>query len=229
MSVSLSACQSASKADNTTEQKSQTEQITKEITTIENADKGQIKDGNKALVAYFTYSENIGDTSGMSVDAVSSASLNRKTDNKSGNLQVMAQVIQEQAGADGFQILVCEPYDSDYDVMRERAYKELDNGSFPELQSTVENLADYDVVYLGTPVWSGKMPRPVASFLKENDLSGKTIIPFGINLGSGFGSILQEMRETSPDANIIDGFTINASTDNDEVRNEFTDWLNNQQ
>lgn len=236
--ASLSACQNTPKADDTTEPTTQAEPATEETTQeetapaeqeTESADAGQTAEGGKTLVAYFAYSENIGDTSGMSVDAISSASLNRDTDNESGNLQVMAQVIQEQTGADVFQILVSEPYDPEYDVMRERAYEELDDASFPELQSTVENLADYDVIYIGTPVWSGSMPRPIASFLNENDLSGKTIIPFGIHLGSGFGSILQEMEELAPDAEIAEGFTINASTGNDEVRAELTEWLNSQQ
>lgn len=219
--ASLSACGNTQTASDTTEQTTQEELKMEEVIPTET--------GEKTLVAYFAYSENIGDTSDMSVEAISSASLNRQTDNESSNLQVMAQVIKEHTNADVFQILVSEPYDLEYDVMRERAYEELDNASFPELQSTVENLNDYDVIYIGTPIWSGRMPRPIASFLNENDLSGKTIVPFGIHLGSGFGSIIQEMEELSPNAVINEGFTINASTDNNEVKEQLTEWLNSQQ
>lgn len=236
----LSACGRTSTANDNTVETTQGE-TTQEETTQEDAEQienetansdavqSESVTGGKTLIAYFTYSENMGDTSGMSVDAIASASLRNNPGNESGNLQVMAQVIQEQTGADVFQILVSEPYDPEYEVMRERAYDELDADAFPELQSAIDNLDDYDIVYIGTPVWSGSMPRPVASFLNENDLSGKTIVPFGIHLGSGFGSILQEMEELAPNAVITEGFTINASTENDEVRAEFTEWLGSQQ
>ena len=179
----------------------------------------------KALVAYFAYSENIKNEENLSVDAIASASLNRSTDNENGNLQVMSQVIQDKTDADIFSIKVKEPYDDDYDVMRERAYEELNNESFPELSSQVEYINDYNVIYIGTPVWSSNLPRPVATFLSENDLSNKTIIPFGINLGSGFGTIIDEIKELCPNSTVIDGFTINASTPNDEVKDEFGTWL----
>lgn len=181
--------------------------------------------GGNVLVAYFAYSENIGDTSGMDVDAVTSASLNRSTSNTEGNLQVMAQEIQEKRGADIFHILVEEPYDPSYDVMHDRAIDEISDGARPVLLERVENLDQYDVVYLGTPVWSGSMPPALFTFLDENDLSGKTVIPFGINLGSGFGRIPDQLKEQCPDANILDGFTISASTGNAEVREQVGEWL----
>lgn len=182
--------------------------------------------GENALVAYFAYSENIGDTSNMTVDAISSASLG-PTDNTEGNLQIMAQVIEDSENADVFHIVVQEPYDAEYDVMHDRAIDEIDNEAFPELTDSVDNLDQYDVIYLGTPVWSGSLPRPVATFLTENDLSGKTIVPFGIHLGSGFGNMINEMEALCPEATIVEGFTISARTANDEVRNEFTQWFNN--
>ncbi|WP_300629302.1 flavodoxin [uncultured Thomasclavelia sp.] len=179
----------------------------------------------KALVAYFAYSENIKNEQNLAEDATSSASLNRSTDNENGNLQVMVQVIQDRTEADVFSIKVAEPYNDDYDVMRERAYEELDNETFPELSSQVENIDSYDIVYVGTPVWSSSLPRPVASFLSENDLTDKIIVPFGIHLGSGFGTIIEEIEELCPDSIVLDGFTINASTANEEVKDEFENWL----
>lgn len=227
--TSLAACAAAENINKTSAQTTpaETEQPEAETATTGIA-QSETMVGEKAMVAYFAYSENIGDTSGMSVDAITSASLRSSAGNASGNLQVMAQLIQEQTGADVFHILVKEPYAPQYEVMRERAYEELDGASFPELQAIVENMADYKVVYIGTPVWSGRMPRPVASFLKENDLSGKTIVPFGIHLGSGFGTILEEMAELAPKAQITDGFTINASTANDQVKTEFMQWMTKQ-
>lgn len=180
----------------------------------------------RALVAYFAYSENIGNTSDMTVDAIASASVG-STDNTEGNLQVMAQVIADVENTDVFHITVQEPYDPVYDVMHDRAIEEIDNEEFPALTDSVENLEQYDVIYLGMPVWSGSLPRPVATFLAENDLSGKTIVPFGINLGSGFGNMVNEIEELCPDATLVEGFTISARTANDAVRTEFTQWLEN--
>lgn len=181
-------------------------------------------DTTNALVAYFAYSENMGDTSEMSVDAISSASVGQ-TDNTEGNLQLMAQVIQENKGADVFHIVVKEPYDPEYDVMHDRAIEEQDKDIKPALTDKVDNLEQYNVVYLGTPVWSGSLPQPVVTFLSENDLSGKTIVPFGIHLGSRFGSMIEQIEDLCSGATLVKGFTSSADTANDEVRSEFGEWL----
>ena len=181
-------------------------------------------DPSRALVAYFAYSENIGDTSDMTVDAIASASVG-STDNTEGNLQIMAQVIEATENADVFHIVASKPYAAEYNVMHDRAVDEINNGELPDLTDRVENLEQYDVVYLGMPVCSGSLPRPVATFLTENDLSGKTIVPFGINLGSGFGNMISEIEELCPGATLVDGFTVSARMSNDEVRAEFSQWL----
>lgn len=184
-------------------------------------------EGN-VLVAYFAYSENMGDVSGMEVDAITSASLNRSTNNTEGNLQVMAQVVEEKTGADVFHILMEEPYDPDYSTMLPVAIDQMENEDWPALQEKIDNLADYDVIYLGVPVWNAVMPPAMQTFFAENDLSGKTIIPFGIHLGSRFGRMIDEMKELAPGATVVDGFTINAETANDEVRAQFSEWLEQQ-
>ena len=186
---------------------------------------GPAPSSGKTLVAYFAYSENIGDTSGMEVDAISSASLNRRTYNAEGNLQVMAQIIKEETGADVFHILVEQPYAPDYSTMLPTAIEQMENKDWPALQGAIENLADYDVIYLGSPVWNSGLPPAMQTFFAENDLSGKTIIPFGIHLGSGFGRMINEIKDLAPEATVQDGFTINASTSNDEVASEFRDWM----
>lgn len=188
---------------------------------------GNTADG-KALIAYFAYSENMGDISGMEVDAVTSASLNRSTHNTKGNLQVMAQVIEEKTGADVFHILMEEPYDPDYSAMLPVATGQMRNEDWPALQGKIENLADYDVIYLGVPVWNAVLPPALQTFFAENDLSGKTIVPFGIHLGSRFGRMLDEMEELAPGATVVEGFTINAETANDEVKAQFGEWLDGQ-
>ena len=236
MMLSLGACGSSQRISNNENQTDKTTTNTenqKEITssegntTVSNGVQNEQDGQSNTLVAYFAYSENIGDTSNMSVDAITSASVGQ-TDNTEGNLQVMAQVLQENKGADVFHIVVSDPYDPEYNVMRERAMEEMDDNTLPELTERVENLDQYDVIYLGMPVWNGALPQPVVTFLTENDLSGKTIIPFGIHLGSRFGRMLNQIEELCPDATLEEGFTINASTSNDDVRTEFGEWLSSQ-
>lgn len=192
------------------------------ITVKKNKDRNRNK---KALVAYFAYSENIGDTSGMSVDAVTSASLNEKTKNTQGNLQLMAKEIQKKKGADIHKILVKDTYNPNYSTMVERAEREEEENSRPALKSKVKNLKQYDVVYLGMSVWFGSLPRPLVTFLDENDLSEKTIVPFGIHLGSGFGSNISQIKKKYPDANVVKGFTISADTANATVKKKIDKWL----
>lgn len=161
----------------------------------------------------------------MSVDAVTSASLNADMDNRQGNLQLMAQEIKSKKGADIHRIRVAEPYDSDYSTMVSRARREHENDIKPALQSKITNLDQYDVIYLGSPVWHGSLPQPMVTFLEENDLSGKTIVPFGIHLGSGFGSNIRQIKNKYPNANVLDGFTISADTANSTVKTRFDEWL----
>ena len=89
----------------------------------------------------------------------------------------------------------------------------------------IENFDEYEVIYIGVPVWWSKLPQPMVSFFESYDFSGKTIIPFGIHLGSRFGSMIDQMKELEPDATILDGFTISADTANDKVRTEFDAFL----
>ena len=85
------------------------------------------EDGSGTLVVYFDYSENMGDLSGMTVDAITSASLNAKTENTQGNLQVMAQTIQELTGGDVFPIHVEETHDPVYLNMVMEASEDQEN------------------------------------------------------------------------------------------------------
>lgn len=90
----------------------------------------------------------------------------------------------------------------------------------------ISDLGQYDVVYIGIPVWWGSLPQPAVSFFEAYDFSGKTVIPFDIHLGSRFGSIINEIKELGPDADVRDGFNINADTDNEKMRTEFREFLN---
>ena len=183
------------------------------------------EDGSGTLVVYFDYSENMGDLSGMTVDAITSASLNAKTENTQGNLQVMAQAIQEVTGAEVFPIHVAETHDPVYLNMVMGAGEDQENNRTFTIIGLPEDFDSYDTIYFGTPVWHAQLPQPVASFLQQVDWIGKQVIVFGIHLGSGWGRNIQQIKDLQPNADIIEGMTVYASTANGEVQQEMMNYL----
>lgn len=98
-------------------------------------------------------------------------------------------MIAEETGADTFKIERATPYPADYDACTEEAQQEQRKNARPELKNTLDNLDDYDVVYLGMPVWWGDMPMPVYTFVEGLDWNGKTVYPFTTHAGSRLSSI----------------------------------------
>lgn len=180
--------------------------------------------GKKPLVVYFTYSENI-DTTGMSADAITSASMHGVNKNKEGNMQVMVQEIQKRTGADVYPIVVKDLYAPKFEDMTQKAKADIQQKKVTPLKNPLPDLSQYDVVYFGTPVWWYTLPAPVSTFLKQANLAGKTIVPFGIHRGSGFSSNLDTIQEMQPKAKLTEGFTIDAGTPNQEVRQKFDGFL----
>lgn len=82
-------------------------------------------------------------------------------------------------------------------------------GARPELAGHIENLSDYDVVFLGYPNWNADLPMPLYTFLESHDLSGKTIIPFNTHGGSQLSDTIETIARLQPNAEVIrDGFTV---------------------
>lgn len=87
-------------------------------------------------------------------------------------------MIAEETGADIFKIERANPYPTDYDECVDEAKKEQSDNARPELKNTLDNLDDYDAIYLGMPVWYGDMPMPVYTFIESLTWNGKTVYPF---------------------------------------------------
>jgi len=96
---------------------------------------------------------------------------------RSGNTRVIAGTLQRALGADLFEIRPARPYPEDYELHVAQATRERDNSVEPPLAQKVANIAAYDEIYLGFPVWGETMPPPVRSFLKTHDLPGKDRTP----------------------------------------------------
>ncbi|MGN0681069.1 MAG: flavodoxin [Candidatus Fimisoma sp.] len=138
------------------------------------ADNTVVGDEDDAIQSALSHYASVGDTADYGgTDAISSASILAP-----GNTAKMAEWIQEYVGGDLFSIVVSEPYPDNYDECLERAADEKAEKDLPELNDHVQNMDDYDVVFLGFPNWWSSVPMAVFSFIEEYDLSGKTIVPF---------------------------------------------------
>lgn len=150
----------------------------------------------KILIAYFTWAENtvVEDPSAIDVDATTSASVLLP-----GNAAKMAGWIQQEVGGDLFSIVVEEPYSSDYDECLDRAADEKAENARPALAGHVEDMEQYDVVFIGFPNWWYTVPMAVLTFVEEYDFSGKTIIPFVTHGTGGLSSTIRDLTAALPD------------------------------
>lgn len=150
----------------------------------------------------------------------------------SGNSQQLANWVAEETGGEIFRIVPTESYGTDFDECADRAQNELDKEVRPEISThiDVEIMADYDVIYLGFPVWWYDLPTPVWTFLEEYDLSGKTIIPFFSHNGSSGGAnSLNRVSELAIGATILSDNAISVRGDNvPDSENEVRNWAKEQ-
>lgn len=146
----------------------------------------------KALVVFFSYA---GDN--YSVGNV-----------KVGNTKIVADCISSLTGADQFEI-VTHKYDGmAYKPLCDLAQEEQIQDARPAFEGKLSNLDQYDVVFIGGPVWWGTYPQVMFTFFDTYDLNGKTIYPFTTHEGSGLGSCVSDLRKVYPKADIKKGFSI---------------------
>ena len=133
--------------------------------------------------------------------------------------EAVAQKIARELNADIFEIEPKEEYTSDdlnYSDSNSRVSREHNDESLRNIelrQTTVDNWKDYDVVLIGYPIWWGIAAWPVNNFVKENDFTGKTVIPFCTSASSGMGNSAELLKEMSNGGNWENGkrFSSNAS------------------
>ena len=139
-----------------------------------------------------------------------------------GTTEGAANEIAAQTGADVFEIVPTETYTSDYNTLLDIAQRELDENARPVITGSVEDISQYNTIYLGWPCWWSDMPMVVCTFLDSCDLSGKPIAPFVPSGGSGFGSALSRLREMEPGATVTEGLSLRGSGSSEAV----IQWLN---
>ncbi len=142
-----------------------------------------------------------------------------------GNTGKIAGFIADELGADVWQITPETPYTSDdlnYNDSSSRATREQnDPAARPGIIGTVGNMDDYDVIFLGYPIWWGQAPKIMYTFVGSYDLSGKTIIPFCTSGSSGIGSSAENLSLSAAGAAWLPGSRFSGSASRDTVE----DWL----
>lgn len=211
MLLSFAACA----AEETPETENATEPV---ASTQEQAGQQSASDA-KILIAYFTAAEN------SDVDAVSSASVVTVNGEAKGCVQAVAEMIQEGTGGDLFSIQTEFDYPGNIGALIEYADGEQARNDRPALATHIENLDDYDVIFIGYPNWWYDMPMAMYTFFEEYDFAGKTIIPFNTHRGSRFSSTISTISELEPDATVIeDGFTFPGDNAADAAK-DVAAWL----
>lgn len=137
-----------------------------------------------------------------STDASASASRVIVDGEPYGTTEYMAKVIQEETGSDLFEIQTVQEYPTEYRDVTNQASQEKESEFRPELATHIDNINQYDTIFVGYPNWWGDMPMALYSFFDEYDLSGKTIIPFNSHGGSGFSQTVQSIAQLEPNAEV---------------------------
>lgn len=205
MILSLAACSTTENQENNSSESSPTVPV-QEATDSSSSGIGASgaessgiseEQGSNILVAYFSWADNA--ILADDVDAVTSPSVIPP-----GNVRQLANWVQEETGGDLFSIRVTDPYPSDWDDCLTRANQERGDNARPELVENVNNLDQYDTVFLGYPNWWYGVPMALLTFLEQNDLSGKDVYLFCSHGTGGLARSVELITNAAPDAVISD-------------------------
>ena len=141
-----------------------------------------------------------------------------------GNTEFAAEYIQFLTSADILKLELIEPYPVEFEAVIAKLNIEREAGILPELNSRVDNLADYDIIFLGTPNWFGTLSSPLLAFLASHDLSGKTIVPFVTFGRGGFQNTITDLKNALPDSVILEEFGV-AGAEVENSKEDILQWL----
>ena len=197
MVVSLAACAGNSELPETSAQEAQSG-VSEETSAPETDTEAQ---GKKVLVAYFS---------------------------ATNTTEGVAEHIAEGLNADIYEIVPENPYteaDLDYNDNNSRTTVEMnDTNARPAISGSVQDMEQYDIVFIGYPIWWGEAPRIVSTFLESYDFSGKTIVPFCTSGGSGIGLSASNLEQLTDGADWLEGRRLNGNASQDTVM-EWVDSL----
>lgn len=125
-----------------------------------------------------------------------------------GNTEIVAEMIHSAVGGELFEVDTVTPYSADYNTCTEEAKRELHANARPELKKYMDSLDGCDTIFVGYPNWWGTMPMAMFTFLEHYDLSGKRIIPFCTNEGSGMGNSERDLKKICVGASVESGLSV---------------------
>ncbi len=143
---------------------------------------------------------------------------------QTSNTKTVAQEIATRLGADIEEIIPLKPYEGDLQATVERCKQEREEGITPEIQPLTSDLSQYDVIFLGYPIWFGTYAPPVAALLDQVDLSGKKVVPFCTFGSGGLVSSIKDLTGKEPEAEILPGYGVRAAR-LEAVPYEVDQWL----
>ena len=144
----------------------------------------------------------------------------------SGVTARLANTVAQATGGELYEIKPAVPYtdrDLNWNDKGSRSSVEMnDQAARPEMAAPAADIAEYDAIFVGFPIWWYEAPRIIQTFLESGDFSGKTIIPFATSGGSGMGKTAEILKKSCPDAKVLPGkrFLTSASV------NEISGWVN---
>ena len=169
--------------------------------------------GKRILVAYFSRADE--NTGGVGYI-------------EKGNTRILAEMVADITKGDLFEIKTVKPYPKEYRPATEVAKQEKENNERPEINGPLPDMSQYDVIFLGYPIWWSDLPMGVYTFLEKENFAGKTIIPFCTHEGSGIGNTERFIAETTK-AKVLSGLEMRgkkAQTQQAEARKDMEKWVN---
>ena len=129
----------------------------------------------------------------------------------SGDTQELAEQIKELVGGTMFRIEPVEKYSRNYQEVLKVSKVEIKNDVKPPLSESIEDIDQYDPIFIGSPNWYSTIAPPVATFISEHDLSEKTVVPFVTHGGGGVAHCIIDIKKLVPDSTVLEGFVISGS------------------
>lgn len=169
--------------------------------------------GGKTLIAYFSLIDIVPEGADASAHATPSI----------GNTEAAAMEIQRQVGGDLFAIKTVQTYPVSHREASVIAEEEMRSDARPELSTHLDNMDEYDTVYIGYPIWWYIEPMAIRTFLDEYDFSDKTIIPFCTTMGAGVEESVENITSLADGATVLDGVTLR--TGREDNSEDISEWL----
>ena len=127
---------------------------------------------------------------------------------ETGTTKTVAQEVQKQLGADIEEIEAVVPYSGNFQETIQRGQREMQSGEMPAIKPLKKKIADYDIIFLGYPIWFGTYANPIITLVKEQDFAGKTIVPFCTFGSGGLNTSSDALKKALPKATIKKGYGV---------------------